>query len=457
MVRPPASPARTATGKNLPWLAVGPGSAHALSALGRAGPAKGSVLHAESVYEALDRVQRASVRGCVLAAALLKVRPAAQLQALRDHLGERTQIFVVGSTGSTKQDRRLRRLGVRPLKVVLPKVARGREPAKDPAAPGARFALDCLRRAHDPEALDELLLRTFSELSDARRIAIFRRRGGRMTLVAGRGVPAELIGHAHVGKGESLAARALHLRRPLVGRAAQGGARGYAGEAYAILPLMTLKRAEGLLCLTNLPADATPDARALLHWGKYVAPAAQAIGIARQWARARRRSGHDRLTGLPNRAAFERALTREVERAVRAGSGLAVGLLDVDRFKDVNDTHGHPAGDRVLRAVGRRLADAFRGTDLVARYGGEEFAVLLPSPRPPPPDKALDALERARLGVRQEPIALDDRGSLLRVTISGGVAILGLHGREPGELLKAADQALYAAKQAGRDRVLAAP
>ncbi len=155
----------------------------------------------------------------------------------------------------------------------------------------------------------------------------------------------------------------------------------------------------------------------------------------------------DALTRLPNRRAFDEALSREVARAERSGVPLAAVVLDVDHFKRVNDAHGHAAGDAVLAAVAARASAALRAGDLFARLGGEEFGVLLPGADLA---AAAEAAERIRAAVGGAPIAAGGRS--LVVTVSLGCAAL-----DPGEagwtLVARADARLYAAKAAGRDRV----
>jgi diguanylate cyclase (GGDEF)-like protein len=127
-------------------------------------------------------------------------------------------------------------------------------------------------------------------------------------------------------------------------------------------------------------------------------------------------------------------------------------MLDLDRFKLVNDRHGHGAGDDVLREVARRLRDTVRETDLPARYGGEEFAVLLPETDLA---TARDVAERIRLAVAQAPVST--RKGPLTVTLSAGVAVIDEHTPNLAALFDAADAALYAAKEAGRNRVAVTP
>jgi diguanylate cyclase (GGDEF)-like protein len=160
----------------------------------------------------------------------------------------------------------------------------------------------------------------------------------------------------------------------------------------------------------------------------------------------------DGLTGIPNRRSFEDLYATEFERARRYHRPLAVLLVDVDHFKRVNDTHGHPAGDVALRAVAETLVAALRTCDRVARYGGEEFAVIAPE-TPPEGGRLLGE----RLRTRVESTEVPGPAGPLRLTISVGAAGWPGNG-EPNRaaLLKAADEALYAAKSAGRNRVILA-
>jgi diguanylate cyclase (GGDEF)-like protein/PAS domain S-box-containing protein len=146
----------------------------------------------------------------------------------------------------------------------------------------------------------------------------------------------------------------------------------------------------------------------------------------------------DELTGLPNRRAWEEELRREVARAARHGHPLCVVMLDLDRFKDYNDTHGHPAGDALLRDVAVAWRTAIRVTDFIARHGGEEFAALLSEVRPD--EAASSIVERLREAVPAGQ------------TCSAGVALWD-GAESPEAALARADAALYDAKRAGRNRI----
>jgi two-component system, cell cycle response regulator len=155
----------------------------------------------------------------------------------------------------------------------------------------------------------------------------------------------------------------------------------------------------------------------------------------------------DELTELPNRRGATRQLDVLISRARRHGHQLALLLVDADRFKAVNDEHGHAVGDVVLRELASRLRERVRGEDIVGRWGGEEFVVALPETTP---DGAVAAAESLRTAVGASPIAAG--GATLGMTVSIGVAVWT--GEELEDLVARADTALYAAKAAGRDRVM---
>ncbi|MFN2588322.1 MAG: diguanylate cyclase [Actinomycetota bacterium] len=210
------------------------------------------------------------------------------------------------------------------------------------------------------------------------------------------------------------------------------------------------------LLVTPLVADGNPlgilvaearrrshriERRILSTLGQFTSHAALALRNAWLLEEVRRMADTDGLTGLSNRRSLETALEREVARAARTGEHLALVLLDIDHFKELNDRHGHQVGDGVLRATGRALADATREFDTAARYGGEEFVVLLPGCGPA---EAIATADRLRAAVAA---ASGDFG----ITASAGVATLPQNARDAAALVRAADEALYESKRRGRD------
>lgn len=160
-------------------------------------------------------------------------------------------------------------------------------------------------------------------------------------------------------------------------------------------------------------------------------------------------SSRDALTGLANRRQFEIALAREIDRVARAGEPALVLMIDIDHFKQVNDTRGHVSGDRVLQAVALRLLECVRPMDTVARYGGEEFAIILPNC---PPAFGRAVAERIRRQVEQHPVPIEG-GAPIAVTISLGGAFAPQWVRSTATLwLARADVQLYRAKADGRNR-----
>jgi diguanylate cyclase (GGDEF)-like protein len=158
----------------------------------------------------------------------------------------------------------------------------------------------------------------------------------------------------------------------------------------------------------------------------------------------------DGLTGLWNRACFEQRLASEMSLARRSERPLACAMLDLDHFKQINDAHGHPFGDEVLRGVAQVLLDTCRTEDVPCRYGGEEFVLLLPNTAA---NGAIAMAERIRTAVADFPFTF--RRSRVKVTCSIGVAD-NLHGGADTSILDLADGALYRAKQDGRDRAVVA-
>ncbi|MFZ5675550.1 MAG: diguanylate cyclase [Pseudomonadota bacterium] len=167
--------------------------------------------------------------------------------------------------------------------------------------------------------------------------------------------------------------------------------------------------------------------------------------IRRQWEHA---ASTDHLTGLPNRRTLTDAGNECFAKATRKGAGFAVAVLDIDRFKGINDTYGHEDGDNALIHVAFRLKMEIRKGDFIARSGGEEFVVLLGDLQP---DGAQAAAERLRVAVEQDIFSIGDE--MIPITVSVGVAIFGADDRNFAETLRRADKALYIAKSQGRNRV----
>jgi diguanylate cyclase (GGDEF)-like protein len=178
-----------------------------------------------------------------------------------------------------------------------------------------------------------------------------------------------------------------------------------------------------------------------------------AIVMAREQRRSRdaaiRLSTVDALTGLGNRAYLFAALEREIERSARSRRGFCLLMLDLDGLKPINDRYGHFEGDRVLRGVGEVIRHRIRRIDTAARYGGDEFVVLLPETEP---DGAYVLAEKIRSGVVE--LGIESGSQRIRTSLSIGVVAYPADGRTIDDLMIAADQAMYASKQRGRNRIV---
>jgi diguanylate cyclase (GGDEF)-like protein len=174
--------------------------------------------------------------------------------------------------------------------------------------------------------------------------------------------------------------------------------------------------------------------------------AANALHNAQLLEETERRARTDFLTGLPNHRTFQATLLNELARAQRHDHPLTLLMIDLDHMKEVNDRHGHPSGDRVLRTIAETIRTTCRDADFAARYGGEEFMVILPET---PLDGGVQAAERIR-----ERISSVDFPNIGSITASVGVSNFPINAIEKEDLIRIADQALYMAKNQGRDRVV---
>lgn len=223
---------------------------------------------------------------------------------------------------------------------------------------------------------------------------------------------------------------------------------------YVCMPLTAQGQILGLLHLQTEPGD--HGARLGAALGLLPAVAAEvALALSNLALRAEllAKSVRDPLTGLFNRRYLEETLTREIDRARRKQTALAVAMTDLDHFKRLNDTWGHAAGDEVLRSFAGLLQAHFRTQDVLCRYGGEEFALIFPDCTT---DQARRRAESLLAALRASTIPYGDQ-TITGVTASVGIAGYPRQGATPEALLRQADHALYEAKRAGRDGVHVAP
>jgi diguanylate cyclase (GGDEF)-like protein len=225
-----------------------------------------------------------------------------------------------------------------------------------------------------------------------------------------------------------------------------------AGRAESLLavPLRARNRTLGALVLTGPRGAFDASARRVLEI--LANQAAATISLIKDREQQRQLAVRDGLTGLYNRRAFGEIFAAAIANEDRREGGrLGLVILDIDHFKKLNDTYGHPAGDAALRSLARLLVQLLRKGDQAARYGGEEFVVILPgSDR----ERSMQAAERLRQALAKHRFVHD--GSRIPLSASFGVAVWPDDARDADALLAAADRGLYAAKQAGRNRVVSA-
>jgi diguanylate cyclase (GGDEF)-like protein len=265
------------------------------------------------------------------------------------------------------------------------------------------------------------------------------KRGDRYRVAAQRGYPeAEHAGVLEQVLPGGPVERALKAEQPALGW----------GGAALVVPLVSRAEVVGLVALESNKTGAYDDDKARLAM-RFTQPAVIAVENARLFDEVQRLATLDGLTGTHNRRHFMELAQLQFESARRFAQPLTAIMIDVDRFKEVNDTFGHAVGDEVLRTVAERVRRTLRAVDILGRTGGEEFAVLLPGTAR---DSASAVLaERIRRAVGDEPVPT--QAGAVRVTISLGVASAGPDCPDLAALLRAADSALYDAKESGRNRV----
>jgi diguanylate cyclase (GGDEF)-like protein len=314
----------------------------------------------------------------------------------------------------------------------------------------------------DPSPLRKLLLRSAKEIVplEAGAVVMADDAGTRYTVEEVQGWAHEFIGR-EVGLSErTWAAWVLHsAQEPYLLDDAAGDENRMPvlvldegpARAPSLLAVPLRHRDRNLGALILMGRRGAFDASASRVLGVIANQAAATLAVIRLKERHKRLAARDGLTQLYNRRAFDERLAKARAREERQGGRFAVLLLDIDHFKRLNDTFGHPAGDAALKHTARVLEGHLRQGDEAARYGGEEFAVILPGADAA---GAAPLAERVRAAIEGSQLVFE--GARLAVTVSVGVAAWPEDGRETEALLAAADRALYSAKQDGRNRVASA-
>ncbi|HEY4315193.1 MAG TPA: diguanylate cyclase [Actinomycetes bacterium] len=314
---------------------------------------------------------------------------------------------------------------------------------------------DTLTSTHDLDGLLQVVLETAVVTLQAQAGVVLHLSADRLQLVAEHGLhETRLTAPAMVAPGEGVLGRVLATGEVARGRLGSGPAvltpvesEPATGEVLAV-PLRSMGNVVGVLALYDR-VDGRPfdngDEDGLRTLAGQASIAVDNVHLHHE---AQRLSTTDPLTGLWNFRYLSMSLAREIERSTRFDRPLAVLMLDLDHFKQVNDVHGHARGDTVLRELAQRVQEQIREVDTFARYGGEEFVVVLPETTV---EGAAQLAERICEAIRREPFRVEGEAPL-DITLSIGGAAFPDHGSTPATLMRSADRALYVAKAEGRDR-----
>jgi diguanylate cyclase (GGDEF)-like protein len=310
-----------------------------------------------------------------------------------------------------------------------------------------------------------LILAKVSELLKPRNWSLLLRdyETGELYFKAAVGAGSEILLHLRLQRGEGIAGWVAENNRPLLvpdvhqdKRFASrfDAASRFTTKAILCVPLTFKGRVLGVIELVNGEGDGVfteEDLRILSTVAEF---SAIAIENAQNFQKVQDLTVLDDHTGLFNSRHLKRTLEQEITRATRFGHPVSLIFFDLDHFKQVNDSHGHQAGSRVLAEVGKLLVGTLRSTDVPVRYGGDEFVVLLPETSK---DQAMEAAKRLRREVAEHKFLAPEPYGPLKVTASLGVASFPDDARSPEDLLRKADQAMYLVKQTRRDGVAGAP
>lgn len=323
----------------------------------------------------------------------------------------------------------------------------------------SRQFLSCL----EPDTLFQAILDEARKITGAQRgsLMLAEQGDGGLQVKAVTGINEKVVQKLRVRPGDGVAGRVFSTGEPILVKNIEHDPRfgrknrpRHSTKSFVSVPIAMDQRVIGVLNLSDKITGeifAEEDLRVLEGVAVQATIAIERSSYYQQSQELRKISITDSLTGLLNRRYFQERLAEEVDRAVRHGHPLSLIMIDIDHFKNYNDANGHPAGDKALVLVGRSLRGSVRGIDVVSRFGGEEFAVILPETRK---QEAREIGERIRREV--EALYFPGEESLPggRLTISLGVAGFPEDARDLKSLIQRSDQALYAAKDQGRNRIV---
>jgi diguanylate cyclase (GGDEF)-like protein len=352
-------------------------------------------------------------------------------------------------------------LAARALASRQPPAAAPGSPRSDPRAdlPDVADVMGQMLAASGRRSMVPVILKQVVELLDPEQAAVFvSRPDGKLALADGMGLPESLGRGAEIEAGQGRIGRVAQGRQAFAEADFQAEGSAVTPEPGVLAglrvdvaaPIVSYYRLHGVVCLGR-PRRRPEDAKAIL---KMLADlGGLAILQVDKLKAVQDTANVDGLTGVFNKRYFQERLSTELRRAERDGQGATLLLLDIDHFKNYNDTNGHVAGDEVLKKVGHILKHSVREDDVVARYGGEEFVILYPGVSKALAYKLAQGIRRS---VETQAFPGAERQPLGAVTLSGGVAAFPQDATTEVELIRAADHALYQAKKAGRNRIIGA-
>jgi len=309
-----------------------------------------------------------------------------------------------------------------------------------------------------PDAYPAIAVRSAKNFFTAEKVGYFAptEDSSDYTLVVGVGFPLDWTGKVRIHSDEGILGMALQKkttvsRRDLHSSSGRRSSRSSFEDIGItpdfVAPVFGVSGIVGALVVAGIPF---PPEEERINVSMLVDLLSMALQNATHLDSSQAGKWMDQLTGVSNRIYFLQRFESEIRRTENYRQNLALFMFDVDEFKKVNDTHGHHAGDVVIKKVADIVRNNTRGSDLVGRYGGDEFMVLITSTTE---GQAISFAEHLREMISTTDIAIPGTGAPVRITISGGIAMFPTHGQSTTELFRSADEALYESKRQGRNRI----
>ena len=308
------------------------------------------------------------------------------------------------------------------------------------------------------EAYPAIAVRSIKDFFHAKKVGYFVPVEGSTdyTLVVGTGFPPDWLGKVRIHRTEGILGMALQ-NKVVVSRTDPHSSSGRRSSNCSledldvapdfVAPVFGISGTVGALVIAGCPFPLDEE---LVYVSMFADQLSTMLQNAALLDSSRSGTWVDHLTGVANRLYFQQRFESEIRRTGNYRQTLALFMFDIDEFKKINDTHGHHAGDVVIKKMAEIVMKNTRGGDLVGRYGGDEFIVLITSTTA---KQAISFAEKLREMIAATDIAIPGTEVPVRITVSGGLAVFPTHGQSTTELLGAADNALYESKRQGRNRI----